>query len=310
MTRKKILVVDDSTWFQETIKAVLNLAEFDVITASDGKEGLERVVKDSPDLVLLDCVMPRLDGYGVVTAMREDPILCNIPIIMLTGKDSEYDEIRGLELGIDDYIVKPFNPSVLIARVKAMLERKVQSISANPLTFLSGNVIIRSETEKRINSGIEFAMIYIDLNNFKSFNDKYGFQRGDEVIKNTAGVLIRSVRECGQKGDFIGHIGGDDFIILTTPDKYVGICERIIKLFDETITEFYDEEDRRLGYIESVDRINNVQKFPIMSISLAVVSTAHTKIVHYGQLSEIEAELKKLAKRSACSAYVVDRRRQ
>lgn len=309
MPGAKILVVDDSELFQETIKSVLLLANFDVITASNGKEGLDRIYKDSPDLIILDCVMPEMDGYEVAKAMREDPVLMSKPVIMLTGKDTEYDEIKGLALGIDDYIIKPFNPSVLIARVNAILQRKQQSMSANPLTFLSGNTVIKAEAEKRISNNLPFAMIYIDLTNFKSFNDKYGFQRGDEVIKSTANILIRSVRECGQKGDFIGHIGGDDFIVLTTPEIYEKVAQRIIDLFDGSIIDFYDPEDRKQGYIVSFDRNNNIQKFPIMTISLAVISTAQTKIVHYGQLSQIAAELKKLAKRSNNSAYVVDRRK-
>jgi PleD family two-component response regulator len=309
MAKKKILVVDDSEWFQETIKAVLEVAGFDVVTAMNGKEGLERVYRDTPDLVLLDCIMPELDGYGVVKAMREDPVLFHTPIIMLTGKDNEYDEIQSLQLGIDDYMSKPFTPPVLIARITTVLEKKESNVSANPLTMLSGNTVIKAEAEKRISSGIPFAMVYIDLGNFKSFNDKYGFQRGDDVIKKTAAVLIRAVRECGQKGDFIGHIGGDDFIILAASRNYVQICERVIALFDEGIPAFYDPVDRQQGFIISLDRNNNVQKFPLMTISLAVINTGHTKIVHYGQMSAIAAELKKLAKKYNHSAYVVDRRK-
>jgi two-component system alkaline phosphatase synthesis response regulator PhoP len=156
---KKILIIDDSDTFQETTKAVLMSANYEVITASNGKEGLEKIYAESPDMVLLDCVMPEIDGFEVVKSMREDPLLANKPVIMVTGKDTEYDEIKGLALGIDDYIVKPFNPSVLIARVNAILGRKEQSISANPLTFLSGNTIIRSEAEKRLNEQKVFAMI-------------------------------------------------------------------------------------------------------------------------------------------------------
>jgi diguanylate cyclase (GGDEF)-like protein len=253
--------------------------------------------------------MPEMDGYEVLKTMREDPLLFNMPVIMLTGNDTEYDEIKGLQFGIDDYIVKPFNPSVLIARVNAILQRKASSISANPLTFLSGNMIIKQEAEKRLADKTPFAMIYVDLNNFKSFNDKYGFQRGDEVIKNTASILIRAVKEHGLKGDFIGHIGGDDFIVLTTPENYEKIAENIIALFDSSITNFYDPADLQQGFIISLDRNNNVQKFPIMTISLAVISTRQTNIGHYGQLSQIAAELKKLAKKSNKSTYVVDRRK-
>lgn len=310
MNKPKILVIDDSELFQETIKAVLLLADFEVLTASNGKEGLDRIYKDSPDLILLDCVMPEMDGYEVVKAMREDPLLSNKAVIMLTGKDTEYDEIKGLTFGIDDYVVKPFNPSVLIARVNAILQRKAQSISANPLTLLSGNTVIKQEAEKRLAEHTPFSMIYVDLNNFKSFNDKYGFQRGDEVIKNTASILIRAVKEYGQKGDFIGHIGGDDFIVLASPDSFDKLAQRIIELFDSSIKNFYDPEDQKRGFIVSQDRNNNLQQFPMMTISIAVISTAHTNITHYGQLSQIAAELKKVAKKSNKSTYAVDRRKE
>jgi diguanylate cyclase (GGDEF)-like protein len=242
--------------------------------------------------------------------MREDPILFNKPVIMLTGKDSEFDEIKGLALGIDDYIVKPFNPSLLIARISATLERKIQSINANPLTFLCGNLVIKAEAEKRMSESVPFAMMYIDINNFKSFNDRYGFKRGDDIIKNTSNILIRCVKEFGKKGDFIGHIGGDDFIVLTTPEHYTAIAENIIKQFDETVKPYYDGEDMKKGFITASDRNNKIQQFPIMTISIAIINTCCTKIVHYGQLSEIAAELKKLAKQQGKSAFVVDRRSQ
>jgi diguanylate cyclase (GGDEF)-like protein len=237
-------------------------------------------------------------------------MLINKPVIMLSVRSGEYDEIKGLKLGVDDYITKPFKASLLLARIKAIMERKTKSISANPLTFLAGNTVIKEEAEKRIERNTPFAMIYLDIGNFKSFNDKYGFERGDEVIKNTASILIRVTRECGQKDDFVGHIGGDDFVVLTTPEKYLVVAEKIIELFDGSIQGFYDAEDRKQGYIVSSDRNNNIQKFPFMTISLAVISTANTKITHYGQLSQTAAELKKLAKRENKSAFVVDRRKE
>jgi diguanylate cyclase (GGDEF)-like protein len=306
----KILVVDDEPSLREMLNDILSLEEFDVVTAANGEEGLRKVYDEAPDLVLLDCSMPVLDGYEVLERMRADPLLVNKPVIMLTVLSSEYNELRGLKLGVDDYITKPFKPSLLLARVKAILERKTQSMSANPLTSLAGNAVIKEETEKRIASGISFAMIYADLNSFKAFNDKYGFQRGDEIIKNTASILLQSVKEYGQPGDFVGHIGGDDFIILTSPERYAGVASHIIKMFDEGIPNFYEQDDRKQGFIVSVDRNNNLQKYPLMSISLAVISTTITKITHYGQLSAIAAELKKVAKRNACSTFVVEKRRE
>jgi diguanylate cyclase (GGDEF)-like protein len=151
-------------------------------------------------------------------------------------------------------------------------------------------------------------MIYADIANFKSFNDRYGFERGDEVIKHTASVLLEAVRERGAKGDFVGHIGGDDFIILTTPENGVPVCEQTIALFDAGTPSFYDPADRAQGYIVSTDRNNAVQRFPLMTIALAVIATDNRRVVHYAQLSEIAAELKKEAKKKNRSAFVVDRR--
>ncbi len=245
---KKILVVDDEPSLQEMLKDILSLADFNVVTANDGKDGLKMVYDESPDLVIMDCSMPVMDGYEMLERMRQDPMLLHKPVIMLSVRNSEYDEIRGLKLGVDDYITKPFKATLLLARVKTILERKEQSMNANPLTLLSGNETIKAEAEKRISMGCPFSMLYLDINNFKSFNDKYGFDRGDEVIKATANILLRASRECGRKGDFIGHIGGDDFIMITAPDNYEVLAKKVIELFDQSIPEHYDEDDRKKGF--------------------------------------------------------------
>jgi len=307
---KKILVVDDEKNLQEMVKDILSAEGFTVITADNGKEGLKKIYEESPDLILLDCQMPEMDGYEVLSEIRRDPLLINKPVIMLTVRCSEGDEVKGLRLGIDDYMTKPFKNSVLLARVKTVIERKALSLGANPLTMLAGNIAINFEIERRISTGSQFALLYIDLNNFKSFNDRYGFERGDKIIKHTANIMVRATRENGNSGDFIGHVGGDDFVVVTTVDKYPKICERAIQLFDDSIKEFYDTLDRTQGYIITEDRQGKVQKFPLMGIAIAVVSTEHTKITHAAQLSEIAASLKKLAKQQNKSAYVVERRKE
>jgi DNA-binding response OmpR family regulator len=306
----KILVVDDEPNLREMLSDILSSEGFTVVTACNGEEGLQKVYSESPDLIVLDCAMPVLDGYELLERMRVDPMLINKPVIMLTVQNSEHDEIRGLRLGVDDYITKPFKPSLLVARINSVLERKVQSISANPLSFLPGNNVIKAEAEKRISNKIPFAMIYIDIANFKSFNDRYGFQRGDEIIKNTASILIRAVQSYGKKGDFIGHIGGDDFIVIVTPEVFTGVAEEIIRLFDESVPKFYDKDDHDRGYIVSKDRSGNVKNFPFMTVQLAIISTDHTDVNHYGELSEIASELKKIAKQSERSTFVINRRKK
>jgi diguanylate cyclase (GGDEF)-like protein len=306
LSMAKILVVDDELHLREMLRDILEMADFEVVTAENGEQGLEKLRSESPDLLLLDCSMPVMDGYETLERMRRDTMLVNMPVIMLTVLNSEQDEIKGLRFGVDDYITKPFKPSLLMARVRKVLDRQQLSISANPLTQLAGNAVIKTEAEKRLVSGVPFAMVYIDLDYFKSYNDKYGFYRGDEIIKHTAGLLIRAVKAGGGKGDFVGHIGGDDFIIITAPEKAPGICQSVISEFDSTVPAFYDQEDRQRGYIMAPDRSNVVHRFSLMTISLAVVSTEHQQMRDYGELVEIAAELKKQAKAADKSAWVTN----
>ena len=310
MDGKKILIVDDEKNLQEMVKDILCEAGFTIVTADNGVEGLKQLYKESPDLVILDCQMPEKSGLEVLEEIRRDPLLINLPVIMLTVNNTENDEVMGLRLGIDDYMTKPFKNSVLLARVRAVLERKALSLGANPLTLLAGNIAINFEIERRLRADSGFALLYIDLNHFKSFNDRYGFERGDKIIKHTASILVSAVKEVGGANDFIGHVGGDDFVVVTMPDHYQQLSENIIYLFDSSIKQYYDEPDRSKGFIVTENRQNQIQEFPLMGISIAVVCTDHTKISHAAQLGEIAAGLKKLAKKENHSAYVVERRKE
>jgi diguanylate cyclase (GGDEF)-like protein len=305
----KVLVVDDEPSLRAMLEDILNIAGYLVITACDGKDALLKVFLEKPDIVLLDCSMPEMDGYEVVTQLRKEPKFINLPVIMLTASEGENAEIKGFTSGIDDYMTKPFKVPILLARVKSMLERKKLSVDCNPLTSLAGNVAIRAEAEKRFASGLHFALLYIDISNFKSYNDKYGFQNGDEVIKFTADCLLSSVKNKGCESDFIGHIGGDDFIIITSVQTAESVASDFIKEFDSGIPGFYTETDKNSGYIISYDRQNNARKFPIMSVSVAIISTQVSNITHFAEISKRAAELKTLAKRNEKSSYVFERRK-
>jgi len=146
------------------------------------------------------------------------------------------------------------------------------------------------------------------LDKFKSYNDKYGFEHGDEVIRETARLLIRATQECGNRDDFVGHIGGDDFVILTTSDKADGLCQKVILDFENLVSSFYNEKDRKNGYIIGKDRQGLEQKIPLLSISIGIVTNQYRKITHVAQIGEIGAELKAYAKSLERSNYVKDRR--
>lgn len=307
--KKKVLVIEDEFGIQEMLKDFLTDAGFEVIVANNGQEGIEKIYKEFPDIVILDCQMPKMDGYEVLQKIRKDHFFVNLPVIMLTVRSTESDQIKGLQLGVDDYIVKPFNKQILITKIKIILERKELSMSTNPLTYLPGNVQIYKEIQDRILKDIPFALLYIDLANFKSYNDYYGFQKGDEVIKHTAKILVYSVKEYDADKSFVGHIGGDDFVVITTPEHYKEISEKIIQQFDATIKNFYNPEDIKRGYIQTEDRQGNLQNFPIMTISIVAISSLVRKIVHYGEISQIVAELKKYAKKFNKSIMVEEKRK-
>ena len=304
----KVLVVDDDKFMIRVITDCLQKDGFTVDGAVDFNSAMEKIYQDTPDIILLDVVLPKLNGYEICRLLRNDTRTSHVPIIMLTSKIQVEDKVAGLEAGADDYITKPFDNLELVARVKTHLRRAKQVKSFNPLTGLPGNILIEEEIKRRINEGKFFSVLYLDLDNFKAYNDVYGFLKGDEVIKFVAHILNKNVKELGNNEDFVGHIGGDDFISITTPPKADAISKSIINQFDSTISLFYSSEDRRKGYIITKDRTNQEIKYPFMSISIAVVSNKKRVIDSHWQVAEIAAEMKKFAKSKMGSVCVQDRR--
>lgn len=308
MFSKKILVIEDTELMQRLIRDILEKEGYEVYSAYSGEEGLDMVAEVKPDLIILDIVMPGMSGFDVCRALRANDSNILTPIIMLTSQVSEDDKLIGLEMGADDYIIKPFNSRELVSRVRNTLVRIYRNRGVNPLTGLCGNIEIQSELNHRLAKHTQLAFIYCDLDNFKSYNDVYGFAKGDSVLRLTADIIRDSVRHEGNHDDFIGHIGGDDFIVITSWDKYEGICKRIIEDFDTKILFLYNETDRKNKYIVSNDRHGQERKFPIISISLAVVTNEFNNYDNHLKIAEIAAEVKKYVKSLSGSNYLKDRR--
>lgn len=306
----KILVVDDDADIRDVLKLTLAEESYEVIEAADGEEALKIISAKPLDLVLLDYKIPKLDGREVCRRVKSDILLSHLPIIMVTGKGDLNDKVGGIDAGADDYVVKPFEPKELLARIRMILRRTERDLEANPLTRLPGNVSIINELSRRIETKSLFAVCYLDLDKFKSYNDKYGFERGDEVIRQTARILITVTQKFGNPDDFIGHIGGDDFVILTTPKAVDNLCNKVIEDFEKSVPLFYNEADRKNGYIIARDRKGVEQKIPLLSISIGVVTNEFRKIEHVAQIGEIGAELKSAAKRLERSNYVKDKRKE
>lgn len=304
----RVLVVDDDEDIVRVVRINLELEGFEVTTAGDGQEALETAIDTSPDVILLDIMMPRMDGLTALRKMRHHPALAATAIMLLTARGLTEDRVEGLEVGADDYITKPFDVGEMVARVKAVIRRTRAARDTSPLTGLPGNFRIGVEIEQRIASGEPFALIHCDLDNFKAYNDHYGFLRGDQVIKFSADTLKLALDDVGDPNGFVGHIGGDDFVVVVEGSMAQQFCKAVIDRFDDGILELYDTTDALRGYIEVADRRGERYAFPVVSISMGVVSNLHRPVSSQWEASAVAVEMKEYAKKQDGSSYRIDRR--
>jgi diguanylate cyclase (GGDEF)-like protein len=308
--RELILVADDDEDIVRFVEVNLRLEGFEVATASDGQAALESAYEVLPDLMLLDVMMPKMDGFEVCQRLRSDPRTKNMSVIMLTAKSLSADKVVGLTAGADDYMIKPFDPVELIARVKSALRRSREMRAINPLTQLPGNVQIQEEVATCVAAGSPFALMYIDLNDFKAYNDYYGFARGDEVIKLLARCSGKGIHDTAGPDAFLGHIGGDDFVAIVHPDKAEPAAQAIIDCWDEQITDLYDADDIERGFIEITDRRKEMHRFTQMTVAIGITTNSQRAIGSHWEAAEIASEMKTFAKSQGKSAYAIDRRRE
>jgi len=306
--RYTILVVDDEPHIVQILRFTLEKAGYQVVTAENGQQALERLVELQPNLVILDIMMPVMDGYEVCRRMREDFKMNQIPVIMLSAKGDLPERVRGLEGGANDYLIKPYSNDELLLRVRNCLEWNIKQKEANPLTGLPGNTAIERELKSRINRSEPYAFLYIDIDNFKGFNDYYGYQKGDEIIGYLASILTRSVEKMGTKEDFVGHIGGDDFVLMTAPNRAEFIAKFIIDEFDRGAMFLLSEEDVRRGYFEVRNRQGEITKISLMSITIALVISTDSQIHHFAEINDLASDLKKYGKKMKGSVVIRERR--
>ena len=305
---ESILVVDDDPDIARFVEVNLRSAGYDVSVASDGEQALEKAGLLRPDLVLLDVMMPRIDGFEVAHRLRRNPQTATTSIIMLTAKALATDKVLGLTAGADDYIIKPFDPIELLARVKGTLRRAKEMRNLSPLTGLPGNIRIQEEIERMVREDLPFAVVYADLDNFKAYNDQKGFVQGDRLIQATARVVQDAVMEFATDG-FVGHVGGDDFVAVLRPEVAEGVARRIVEAFDAQISGFYEPEEMAQGFVEVEDRKGEMQRVPLVGVSVGIATTDVRSYAHYGEAVSMATEMKQFAKRDARSSYAIDRRR-
>ncbi|PKM96562.1 MAG: diguanylate cyclase response regulator [Elusimicrobia bacterium HGW-Elusimicrobia-3] len=310
-TQKKILIVDDNPGILECLSLNFERRGFAVETASESSEALHKIHEEKPTLVILDIMLPGGDGVDVLKNIKENPDTATIPVMMLTAKCQISDKLASLKNGADDYVTKPFIIEELMLKAKNIIARSEAALTANPLTSLPGSPAIRERVSEILRSCRRFAFAYLDINYFKPYNDIYGYVKGDELIKFTADIIRRVLDIHGTKDDFTGHIGGDDFVFITGQDNVDAAARAVIAAFDAGVPRFYDEETREKKYVNTLNREGKIQRFPLVSVSIGVVTNEHGEFTHYGEVVEKAAEMKNYAKSFVAgeSRYVKDKRR-
>ena len=305
---QKILAVDDEPDILRLTQFLLESWGYEVSTASSGKEAVEQAQVVEPDLILMDVNMEEMNGFEACEKIKSDFATSFIPVIMLTSQDQVQNKVHGLGKGADDYVIKTVDPLELQARIEMVIRRTQEQSAANPLTRLPGNLALEREIQKRLDTGDIFSVCYADLDNFKAYNDKYGYEAGDKVIFHTAQILMNTIREVGDESAFVGHIGGDDFVVVTSPEYDNALAKAVAEEFDHTIVKFYDDEDLGRKGIQIENRAGELEDFPIMSITLAVVSGAKEDFESTHVIAERAAELKKYLKKFQGSNFLSERR--
>ena len=266
--------------------------------------------KTMPDICIINEENLEIDVKDILQKIKEVQQNNNLPLIVITNVEDEEHIIDILKNDVEICLKKPLNCEILYYTIMNLIKLLNRNRTVSPLTGLPGNSQIQAEMQERLENGENYALMYIDLDNFKAYNDTYGFSNGDEIIKLTANIITKKVFKKGNNSkNFVGHIGGDDFVALVEDTNYEKICQDIIAEFDKRIVKYFTKEDVERGYLEVENRKGIVEPFPLTTISIGVVEVTNKRFKNTLEIGEAGAAVKHLAKTIWGSTYVIDRRK-
>lgn len=292
MGKSRLLIVEDDYDISNMLKIYFGGLGFDVDTAMRGNDALEKTRQVLPHLIVLDIMLPDIDGYEVCRNLRTNTRTSHIPVIFLTQKDERSDRLQGLELGADDYITKPFDIEELKLRVQGAIRRSERESLTDPRSGLPAGRLIEEQLRKIIRE-TGWAFMDLRINHFGPFSEVYGFVAGDDVLRFTGMLIGEVLDELGTKSDFIGHAGGDNFVIITRDDNAGPIRNRIKQRFAEEVQTHYNFMDRQQGFILAPGSGSENIKVPLMSMSVGVVSPREQSFADIREITELAAEARR-----------------
>jgi diguanylate cyclase (GGDEF)-like protein len=303
--RHRISLLSHNVSLHKHMEIRLQSKGYQVISLPEPSLVLGFIYSDPPDLIIIDLSTPDAQFYKVLRDLKQDNYFSVIPVIGLLD-ESAVENFEWTKYQLDDFVCCPVKYADLFSRIRLSLQRIQRIFDNNPLTKLPGNTSIQRAITDALDRPM--AVCYIDINNFKPYNDTYGFARGDEVLRMVARIMSNTVRESGE-GGFVGHIGGDDFVFIVPTQNAEQVCQTIITNFNIIVSDLFGDEEKTRGFYLAQDRKGEAQQIPLLGISIAVVPADNPQIRHAGKIAEIAADLKKLAKKSPESSYVIHRRK-
>jgi len=271
------MVVDDDLIERNMLRYILEEEGYRCIEVQDEEIAVDLAQFHQPDLIIMDRMMPRRNGLEISIELKRRLSVAQIPIIMVTADDKVEDKVEALEDGVDDYLCKPYEPRELIARIKAMLRSSKDAIDRNPTTLLPGATALEEEIMRHLKEDRIIALMHADLDNFKPYADSHGFSLANEVIKDTGRLISQSVEMAASPISFVAHIGGDDYIIIVTPEKAQEVASGIIRSFDSEVSRYFSEHELAQGFYIGKDRDFREKQFPIMTISIGIITNKNRK---------------------------------
>ena len=302
-----ILIVEDEAPVANMLSSTLAAEGYAPTIAYNGEDAIKFALSEQPQLILLDLMLPGIDGFDVVSAIRANARTTHIPVLVLTARHDANLKMRAFASQVDDYMTKPFNGDELLARIRTQL-RHLRETLLSPLTGLPSGLRVEYAIADQLRSPKPWAILYLDLDHFKAYNDVYGPLRGNELIRLLGNVTSESLRAQGNSTDFLGHIGGDDFILITTPDRMEPLCQSIVSAWGRESRAYYAPEDAARGSLIARDRQGQPQIYPLVGVSIGVVTNLHRSITTVEEFSRVAAEVKAKAKSIPGSSYYIDQR--
>ncbi len=288
------------------IVSILSEESYEIFEYSDPFDARAQIYNEPPEIIV---VSNRAAGWrDFIITIKADSFYTHVPVLIIADKDNDQLLSSLTNIYFDDFMMTPCRREELALRMQIRLLHTRRDLDANPLTRLPGNYSITAMIQKKIDAKEPFALAYIDLDNFKAYNDRYGFARGDDAIRMTSRVLVNATRRFAPQGGFVGHVGGDDFVAILPPEMIVEFCEETIQNFGIIGPTLFNDEDRLRGWYEYLNRQKVMTRFPLLTISMAVINSNITKLNHPAKAAAIASELKGVVKKLSGSNYMVDRR--